>query len=338
MPLKLPMSLASALRRQTVWNNAFLKIVTPVAKVAAKRVRRVAPPATRLSEVITFGSNPGQLRMLEYVPPKLGRGAPLVVVLHGCRQTAAEFDRGSGWSKLAREKGFAVVYAEQRRANNANLCFNWFRPSAVARDRGELMSIRQMIDDIRKRHRLSATRIYVMGLSAGGAMTSALLAVYPDLFAGGAIVAGLPYGAARDAMSALSVMRNGSNRSGKEWGDLVRGATEPAKRLPVVSIWHGTADRTVSVANAEASLEQWLDVYGLSEQAGVQTVVGDRTVRQWQDGKGRTVIDLHLVQDMDHGLPVKRPRAVSERNLPYMLEAGVSAPAQLVKLWNIGGT
>lgn len=335
MRLKLPISLASALRRQKVWHKAFFKIVTPAAKVARKRVRRVSSPVVRLQEVASFGSNPGQLRMLEYVPPKLGRSAPLVVVLHGCRQTAAEFDRGSGWTALARDKGFAVVYAEQRRANNHNLCFNWFRPSAVARDRGELMSIRQMIDDISRRHKISATRIYVMGLSAGGAMTSALLAVYPELFAGGAIVAGLPYGAARNAISALSVMRNGVNRSSKDWGDLVRGASAPVKRLPVVSIWHGTEDRTVSVANAHACLQQWLDVYGLSEEAGENVVAGGRTVRTWRDARGRTVIDFHLLDGMDHGLPVRRQRALSERHLPYMLEAGVSAPAQLVKFWDI---
>src|SRR5436309_16135514 len=97
-----------------------------------------------LTEVTGFGSNPGELRMFEYVPVKLQRPRALVVVLHGCGQTAAGYDLGAGWSSLAKHYGFALLMPEQQRANNANTCFNWFNSEDVARDSGEALFIREM--------------------------------------------------------------------------------------------------------------------------------------------------------------------------------------------------
>src|SRR5918994_3299526 len=115
---------------------------------------RPLPPSTRdaragtetFIEVFGFGSNPGNLRMLSYVPEGLPAGVPLVVVLHGCTQTAIGYGLGSGWLMLAEELGFALLLPEQRRVNNRNGCFNWFKPDDIERDRGEAQSIVQMID------------------------------------------------------------------------------------------------------------------------------------------------------------------------------------------------
>lgn len=305
------------------------------AKPAAAKPATAKPAvAAKLKEVADFGSNPGGLAMFEYVPPRLGKNAPLVVILHGCLQSAQGFDNGSGWTALARENGFAVVYPEQRRNNNPNLCFNWFRPSAVARDRGELMSVRQMIDAACSRHGLDTSRIYVAGLSAGGALASALLATYPDLFAGGAIIAGLPFGAARDAMTALSVMNSGANRSAEEWGDFVRSVSPEMSRRPAISIWHGTGDRIVSIANASASLRQWLNVYGLPETAGVDKAYAWGTRRQWKDGQGSAAVSLYQISGMGHGLPLKRAVSPSEPD-KFMLNAGISAPVELADVWGL---
>ena len=134
--------------------------------------------------------------MFAYVPEQLPRAPALVVVLHGCGQTAAAYDFGTGWSTLAKRYGFALLMPEQQRANNANTCFNWFNPGDIARGRGEAASIRQMIARMVADHEIDPRRIYITGLSAGGAMTSVMLAVYPEVFAGGAIIAGLPYGIA----------------------------------------------------------------------------------------------------------------------------------------------
>ncbi|WP_409526893.1 PHB depolymerase family esterase [Rhizobium sp. G21] len=103
------------------------------------------------------------------------------MVLHGCTQTAAGYDLGSGWSQLAEEKGFAVLFPEQQRSNNANLCFNWFEPGDIRRDVGEAASIKEMVDHVMQSHGLDSDRIYVTGLSAGGAMANVMLAAYRSL-------------------------------------------------------------------------------------------------------------------------------------------------------------
>src|SRR5690242_11597610 len=150
----------------------------------------------RLTELEKFGSNPGALVARVYIPEDLPRGAPLVVVLHGCTQNASVYDRGSGWSQLADRHGFAVLFPEQTRSNNVNLCFNWYQPGDARRGRGEAASIAQMVRTLVRNHALDADRLFVNGLSAGGAMTAVMLACYPELFAGGAIIAGLAFGIA----------------------------------------------------------------------------------------------------------------------------------------------
>ncbi|SMD08711.1 PHB depolymerase family esterase [Rhizobium sp. RU36D] len=340
--MKFPTSLSSLLRQSRQWQNAVGKAMRSAGKIRAKakpaspvKVAKARPPRTtrpvrRLIEVATFGSNPGHLRMLEYVPARLAADSPLVVVLHGCLQSAVDFDRASGWTSIAREKGFAVLFAEQRQSNNSNLCFNWFRPSAVARDRGELMSIRQMIDDMCRRHPIAPEHIYVQGLSAGGAMASALLATYPERFAGGQIVGGLPFGAARDAMSALQVMKKGTARTASEWGDLVRLVSPQLARRPLISIWHGASDTVVNVVNAHQSLRQWLDVYGLAEDKTETVIVKGHKALVWKDEAGRTLIEFLVVEGMDHGLPLTSlPPGLSGSASRFMLPVGLSAPRHL---------
>ena len=143
----------------------------------------------RLTDLTNFGSNPGALRARTYIPKNLQKGAPLVVVLHGCTQNAAGYDAGSGWSQLADRHGFALLFPEQTRANNPNLCFNWFLPSDSKRDSGEALSVRQMIGEMVETYDIDQSRIFMTGLSAGGAMASIMLASYPELLAGGAIIA-----------------------------------------------------------------------------------------------------------------------------------------------------
>src|SRR6478672_9800572 len=102
--------------------------------------------STPLREVHAFGSNPGNLRMFSYRPSHLAENPALVVVLHGCTQSASGYDLGAGWSTLADRYGFALLFPEQQRMNNPNFCFNWFQPEDSQRDRGEPLSIRQMIE------------------------------------------------------------------------------------------------------------------------------------------------------------------------------------------------
>jgi poly(hydroxyalkanoate) depolymerase family esterase len=344
-------SLSDMFRQHRRWEKTLAKAVKvtrkalvsasstkPSAPAAAAKIRSAAKPAARLEEVKAFGSNPGHLRMLRYVPANLPKKSPLVVVLHGCQQTAEAYDKGSGWSTLARERGFAVVYAEQKRSNNGNLCFNWFRPSNVTRDRGEVMSIRQMVAKMASAHGIDRKRVFVTGLSAGGAMAAAMLATYPDVFRGGGVIAGLPYGAARDVHRALAAMKSAPERAGQEWGDLVRAASPVTRDFPTVSIWHGTKDHTVSLSNADALLQQWLDVHGLEVAAYTQSDVDGHIRRVWKDASGRVAVELYLIDGVGHGTPLKpRPgsRVKADTPGPYMLDAGISSSMHLATAWGL---
>ena len=165
--------------------------------------------AGQVVAVDAFGSNPGRLRMLVYAPktPPLP-GAPIVVVLHGCGQTAATFAQESGWIAAADRFGFPLVLPEQTSSNNRGRCFHWFRPADTSRGRGEALSIRQMVGEAVARFAADPTSVFVVGLSAGGAMAAALLAAYPDVFTAGAVVGGLPVGCASNVAQGLSLMAN----------------------------------------------------------------------------------------------------------------------------------
>ncbi len=309
----------------------------------AAAARAPAPPSDadpgRLVEVGAFGADPGNLRMLTHRPDRLPASAPLVVALHGCLQTAAEFDRGSGWSDCADRHGFALLCPEQRVANNPRGCFNWFEPEDTTRGSGEVASIRGMIERMVADHGLDRRRIFVTGLSAGGAMAAALLATYPELFAGGAIIAGLPYGSAGDVRQALDAMFQGHTRPAKDWGDRVRGASPHAGPWPAVSIWHGTADSTVTPLNAAELAKQWTDVHGLSLEWSVEERARGHLRRVWRSRWGEELVTLNLIDGMVHGAPID-PHAIDPdrrygRPAPFFLDAGISSTDQIARAWGV---
>ena len=289
--------------------------------------------ADRLADISDFGSNPGKLRARTYTPAALPPRAPLVVVLHGCTQTAADYDYGSGWSSLADRHGFALLFPEQQRSNNPNLCFNWFRPGDCRREGGEPLSIRQMIESFVLSHEIDRRRIFVTGLSAGGAMTSVMLATYPDVFAGGAIIAGLPYGCAKTIPEAFDRMKgNGlTNADG-----LVRGASGHSGPWPIVSVWHGSADQTVHPDNAEAILRQWRLVHGVEDNPTRTELIGTYPHRIWCDGNGRPVIEMYSITGMAHGTPLATHGSDGcGASGPHMLEANISSTRRIAKFWGL---
>lgn len=289
--------------------------------------RRPVPAVTALTESV-FSPNPGNLRMFSYVPPTLGAGAPLVVLLHGCGQTAAGYDAGTGWSQLAAERGFAVLAAEQKAVNNPHTCFDWFNPEDITRGEGEVASIAAMIEAMLDTHKLDRTRVFVTGLSAGGAMTAAMLATYPELFAGGAIIAGLPFGAAANVRDALEVMRGAPLKTPQAWGDLVRAASPHTGPWPKISIWHGAMDTTVNISNAQASLAQWADLHGLSLTSAKQEMVDSAIRLGWDDR-----LEVYTVPALGHGAPINAHEIGAAA--PFILEAGISSTTRIAAFWGL---
>jgi poly(hydroxyalkanoate) depolymerase family esterase len=290
----------------------------------------------RLSELTGFGSNPGALHARLYIPENLPEQTALVVVLHGCTQSAADYDHGSGWSQLAEQQGFAVLFPEQRRANNANLCFNWFVPGDIRRDSGEALSIRQMIETVVAAHGLDRKGVFITGLSAGGAMATVMLAAYPEVFAGGAIIAGLAYGSASTIPEAFDRMRGHGGPSKTELQGLLRAASPHKGPWPKISVWQGSADNTVVPSNADSILAQWQGVHGVGTSPTRMETVDGHTRQVWCDSSGRELVEKHIVAGMGHGTPLK---TTGENGLgcagPFMLDVGISSTRHIAHSWGL---
>jgi poly(hydroxyalkanoate) depolymerase family esterase len=290
-----------------------------------------------LVETTGFGTNPGALRMFSFAPANPAPAPALVVVLHGCGQTAAGYDLGAGWSTLAKRYGFALLMPEQRRSNNTNLCFNWFNPEDTARERGEVCSIRQMIARMVGDHSIDRRRIFVTGLSAGGAMTSAMLATYPEVFAGGAVIAGLPFGVATNMREAISGMFQSPARPANELGDLVRSASNHKGPWPKLSVWHGSADRTVNPANANEIVKQWLDVHGLPSAPMSEATVDGYPRQIWWNANGETIIESYTITDMAHGTPLGTADNDERYGAQgaFLIEAGISSSYHIANFFGL---
>ena len=279
-------------------------IVSSLIAIAA--TTSVARAAT-FAPVADFGANPGALKAYDYIPDGLPADRPLVVVLHGCTQTAMAMQAG-GWDKLADDHGFAVLFPEQQTANNPVRCFNWAGEygdqANMTRGQGENASIMAMIDNEIAMHAIDSKRVFVVGLSAGAAFTAVMLATWPDRFAAGSIMAGLPFKCATDVNGAYKCQSPGVVKTPAQWGDLVRGGyTGFTGSYPRVQIWQGTSDTTVAPANADELVKQWTNVHGADQIADQTETIGMATRTAYQQG-GQTVVELYKIAGMGHGIAI----------------------------------
>ena len=308
------------------------------SSAALAKIDLMGGESGRLGSMTGFGSNPGALIAKTYLPPALAPGAPLVVVLHGCTQNAAAYDQGSGWSKLADRHGFALLFPEQTRSNNHNLCFNWFTSGDTRRGQGEAASIAQMVRHMVASHDLDPAQVFINGLSAGGAMTAAMLATHPELFAGGAIVAGLAYGVADGVPQALERMRGQGMPSRPALASKIVNASDHDGPWPTLSVWHGTADSTVVPANAGIIVDQWRDRIGLDAAPGEVDRVDGHQRTTWRDGSGRVLIERFDIAGMGHGTPLSpRGEASCGTAGAHMLEAGICSTSRIAGSWGLTG-
>lgn len=273
--------------------RAALAVLTGLAGVA---VAAAPAQAATLTQVSSFGSNPGNLAMYSYRPDNLPAGRPVVVLLHGCTQNAAGYFTNSGWRKYADLWGFGLIVAEQKSANNSLSCFNWFQAGDIARGQGEALSVRQMVSHAVANLGADASRVYVSGLSAGGAMSAVMLATYPDVFKAGSVVAGIPYNCGTVCQSSAQ------SKTPQQWGNLVRNAYSGyAGPWPRVAIWQGQSDSTVVPANGTELMTQWTNVHGVAQTPTGTTSLPAGTT---QETYGGDVVRLYKIAGMGHGTPV----------------------------------
>lgn len=220
-----------------------------------------------------------------YVPPGATAGTPmpLVLMLHGCTQNPADFATGTGMNDAAAPANALVLYPEQPHSANPNGCWNWFRPGDQRRGSGEPALLVAMLQDVMARHPVDAQRVYVAGLSAGGAMAAVLGREYPDVFAAVGVHSGLQAGAAHNVMGALSAMKNGA----KPGAATPPAADAPTLPPPPMIVFHGDADPTVHAHNGEQLVQATLTALATAPGGAAQTVEAVHT-GQSTSGQGYT--------------------------------------------------
>ena len=329
----------------------FFPQLPPCDETASKNL----PP--RESEVTSFGSNPGNLKMLKYIPKNLGTARPLVVALHGCTQSATSYDDETGWTQLADKLHFALLLPQQDQTgrNNAFKCFRWFDSNHNQRGHGEALSIKQMIDTMVADTQLNidGKQVYVTGLSAGGGMTAVMMASYPEMFAGGAPIAGIPYGCAQtgnDATTKCGVSLSGTSGtpastpieqlSATAWGDQVRNASPtPNGPFPRASIWQGTRDHVVNPQDETEMIKQWTDVLGVGQTPQVDEQLKTTRHEVFQDSSGRPMVEAFIVKDMDHGTPIDPGSANDQCGTTthdqFIISTGICSSFFIAKFWGL---
>ena len=268
-----------------------------------------ATASSSLTQVTSFGSNPGNLSMYLYVPTNLpSHDVGVVVAMHGCAMSASSY-QGAGWDTLADQLGFIVVYPQ---TSGSAGCFGWFNSSDISRGSGQVHSVKQMVDYVKTKYPVG--KAYATGLSAGGAMAYAALAAYPEVFSAGAVMAGIPYACGISCMSAAS------SKTPTAWGDLVRKAAPVPGEYPRVSIWHGASDSIVAPVNADEGVTQWTNVHGLTDSPTSTETIGTATVKRYADSSGTVRVEFWKVGGMNHGTAVDPSKGCGQSGA-YLLDA-----------------
>ncbi|GAB3891038.1 hypothetical protein GCM10029964_063550 [Kibdelosporangium lantanae] len=273
----------------------------------------VSPPqaaAASLVEVTNFGANPGGMRMHVYVPDTHPAAPAVVVAMHGCGGSGPGFYSGSEFASLADRYGFVVIYPSAQQQAGFGNCFDTWSDAAKHRGGGsDPVSIVSMVTYVEQHYGGDPNRVFATGSSSGGMMTNEMLALYPDVFKAGAAFMGVPFNCfanAADYPPGSSKCTGGSmNRTPQEWGDAVRqaypGYTGPRPRM---QLWHGTADNLVPYSLLQEEIEQWTNVFGLSQTpTSTDTPQSGWNRRRYADSAGTVQVEAYSIQGAGHSLP-----------------------------------
>jgi len=264
-----------------------------------------------LTEISSFGKNPGNLKMFIHCNDSKGlKNKPLVVVLHGCSENAQSIAELSGWNKLADLNDFVVLYPQQKASNNVDLCFNWFKEDDINKNHGECESIFEMITYSVKHYSIDTASIYITGLSAGGAMSVVMMVTYPDLFRSGAIFAGGAYKIATNVLEATKTMLGKTSINKEALIKNVRKQNPGFKgSYPSMIIYQGKNDLVVNYKNAAILIEQWTGINNCDTIAdkieSSYLGINDITRREYVDQKGNTIIIFYDINNLGHKLMIK---------------------------------
>jgi poly(hydroxyalkanoate) depolymerase family esterase len=224
-----------------------------------------APPP--FGTVQSYSNEYGRREYLFYAPANLDQGtaAPLLVFLHGCTQTPQLLEAASGMKNVADEQGFMIVYPQQDFNSSPHRCWNWYAKEHQHRDTGEPSLIVGIVNQIKQEHNVDASRIYIAGISSGGAMTSIIANCYPDVFAAAAIHSGMAYEASTNIPEAIFAPLSGSKTPPVQAGfDAYQCAGEARRPSPIMVI-HGTVDNVVLKINGDNTIEQFAQMNDLAD-------------------------------------------------------------------------
>jgi poly(hydroxyalkanoate) depolymerase family esterase len=260
-----------------------------------------------MERVKSFGENPRNLKMYVHYPSNFKPGMPVVVVLHGCTQTAKQCAELTGWNLLADKNGFVVVYPEQRLKNNPAKCFNWFTKTNQTRDYGEAKSVHSMVRYAITVLKVDSSKIYISGLSAGAAMSTNMLAMYPDIFKAGAIFSGGAYLTAQNLFVSIPAMLGWVLKSPDRLGNSVRKSNPNfSGSYPRIMIVHGTSDWIVNKRNGLEIMKQWTNVHQTDQQP--DSVIEKFNYRKrvklfvYKNKNQQDVVELFLIKHMGHAV------------------------------------
>jgi poly(hydroxyalkanoate) depolymerase family esterase len=244
----------------------------------------------------SYTNSHGSRRYKLFIPTRhAGKPLPLLVMLHGCLQDPDDFALGTRMNAIAEEQRIFVLYPEQSEAANQTRCWNWFNPANQRRDQGEPSIIAGLTREVIGSHNIDARRVYIAGMSAGGAMAAIMAATYSDLYAAVGIHSGLPYGVAQNFLAAIAAMKDGA----------AIGARLPSKSIPLI-VFHGDQDVMVNSRNGEQLVSQWLGGPALSLRQDTSTARATEgngrafTRTLYRDGAGHVAAENWLVHDAGH--------------------------------------